>query len=619
MSEINGVDEDMIQEIRNSVKDTADRGLIAASKCKRNAASNPKSAVSDTASMSLTDITDPLGGVFGPNLAIEDEMEAERFDADALMFSQRCMSMKEYNRAAYHTQGCRSSKAFFVNVYSKFLVSEKRALLEWHNEDNTRMQPLQPVNKEISDLLAELENTRKNDPFLQFLKALFCARMSRVEDARKILCESLSKYPWNWSAWTLLGTCVDSTTLLHEIISSIKLPPKHPLPRMFQIKLLNELQSAADADISLCDHLLSENWFPNSLWVMSHRARALYGLTYFQRAEEQFETLLKLDPDRIDDVDIYSNILYALQQEKKLTLLAERFMKKDKNRPEVCCIVGNHYSLRCEHDKAVKYFRRATQLDRTCFHAWTLLGHEYLEMTNAPAAIESYRVALAINTKDYRPWFGLGQAYTQLGLPTYALYYYQKASYLRPSEYVLWDGLGECYEQILGYKDAIECYHNAAALQAGSKKYSQRIALHVRISTCYKHLQNLKEAAHQHYLIVKMCDNEIPATEDSSILQQYTRSMLEVGEFQATVRDSENNHCGNLKQAHDYLTWVLTTNPLLKSEDKTRIHGLLNEIAGTMAPKGIVFNDKYPDSGHGYDTSYRKGPLFLYKNAGRGV
>ncbi|THU95523.1 TPR-like protein [Dendrothele bispora CBS 962.96] len=377
-----------------------------------------------------------------------NDQEAERADADVLLFGQRCMSMKEYTRAAYHTRGCTSAKALFINIYSRFLVSEKRALLEWHNEDSTRMQPLQPVNKEISDLLAEVENTRKKDPFLLFLKALFYARMSRADDVRETLAESLSAYPWNWSAWTLLGTCVDSSSLLQEVLASVKLPPNHPLPKMFQIKILNELQAASETEIGLCDHLLSEDWFPKSLWVMSHRARALYGLTHFERAEEQFEKLMDLDPDRVDDVDIYSNILYTLQQDKKLTLLAERFMKKDKDRPEVCCIVGNHYSMRGEHEKAVKYFRRATQLDRTCFHAWTLLGHEYLEMANAPAAIESYRVALAIDTKDYRPWFGLGQAYTQLGLPTYALFYYQKASYLRPSEYVLWDGLGECYEQL---------------------------------------------------------------------------------------------------------------------------------------------------------------------------
>ena len=56
--------------------------------------------------------------------------------------------------------------------------------------------------------------------------------------------------------------------------------------------------------------------------------------------------------------------------------------------------VGNYYSLRAEHERAVKYFRRATQLDRTYLAAWTLMGHEYVEMKNSHAAIEAYRKAV---------------------------------------------------------------------------------------------------------------------------------------------------------------------------------------------------------------------------------
>jgi len=57
---------------------------------------------------------------------------------------------------------------------------------------------------------------------------------------------------------------------------------------------------------------------------------------------------------------------------------------------------GNHYSLRAEHEKAVKYFRRATELDRTYLSAWTLMGHEYVEMKNSHAAIEAYRRAVGM-------------------------------------------------------------------------------------------------------------------------------------------------------------------------------------------------------------------------------
>lgn len=52
---------------------------------------------------------------------------------------------------------------------------------------------------------------------------------------------------------------------------------------------------------------------------------------------------------------------------------------------------GNYYSLRNEHEKAVRYYQRAVQLHPTYGAAWTLMGHEYLEMKNSHAAIEAYR------------------------------------------------------------------------------------------------------------------------------------------------------------------------------------------------------------------------------------
>jgi anaphase-promoting complex subunit 8 len=78
------------------------------------------------------------------------------------------------------------------------------------------------------------------------------------------------------------------------------------------------------------------------------------------------------------------------------------------NIPESCCVIGNYYSLRGDHHKAVIYFKRAIKLDNKFLSAWTLMGHEYLEMKNTNAAIESYRSAVDIDPKDFRAWYGLG-------------------------------------------------------------------------------------------------------------------------------------------------------------------------------------------------------------------
>merc|ERR1719201_3207667 len=101
---------------------------------------------------------------------------------------------------------------------------------------------------------------------------------------------------------------------------------------------------------------------------------------------------------------------------------ARQTIKIDKYTPEACCIIGNYYSLKGEHEKSVTYFQRALTLNRNFTPAWILVGHEYMEMKNTPAAIDAYRTAVSINQRDYRAWYGLGQTYELLSLHFYALF-----------------------------------------------------------------------------------------------------------------------------------------------------------------------------------------------------
>lgn len=59
-----------------------------------------------------------------------------------------------------------------------------------------------------------------------------------------------------------------------------------------------------------------------------------------------------------------------------------------------CPLLGNYYSLRADHQKAVMYFHRALKMNPQYLSAWTLLGHEFMEMKNTNGAIHSYRQAI---------------------------------------------------------------------------------------------------------------------------------------------------------------------------------------------------------------------------------
>jgi anaphase-promoting complex subunit 8 len=127
-----------------------------------------------------------------------------------------------------------------------------------------------------------------------------------------------------------------------------------------------------------------------------------------------------------------------------------------KYRPETCVIIGNYYSLKGQHEKAVTYFQRALKLNRKFLSAWTLMGHEFMEMKNTGAAIESYRRAVDINARDYRAWYGLGQTYEILNMLLYALFYYRKATALRPYDARMWTAVGGCYLSLNKRTEAIK-------------------------------------------------------------------------------------------------------------------------------------------------------------------
>ncbi|KAG6832599.1 hypothetical protein H0H92_014435 [Tricholoma furcatifolium] len=340
--------------------------------------------------------------------------------------------------------------------------------------------------------------------------------------------------------------CVDArefTRAVHILrdCKSSKAPPNHPLVQMFQTKTLIELHNPSDHELGLCSQLLTHDFFPNSLWIMSLRAGVLYHLHDFDQAETQFEKILALDPYRIDDIDVYSNILYVSDKRLKLSRLAHEFLALDKDRPEVCCLV-----------------------------AWTLMGHEYVEMKNSHAAIEAYRRAVGkflvsaiifsvlkhknpdVNRKDYRAWYGLGQAYELLNMHNYALHYYQQATALRsPYDVRLWQAQGMCYEEIGRLREAVECLKHALI-----PADPHEITINLKLAKLHFALEEPAEAMAYHRRIV----------------EDYARSSLEVAEYQMRIAN------GDLDLARDYLERVANSN----AEEVGRAAELLKKVKAAI-------------------------------------
>ncbi|XP_072055401.1 anaphase-promoting complex subunit 8 isoform X2 [Arachis hypogaea] len=385
--------------------------------------------------------------------------EDELVDGDFYLLAKSYFDCREYKRAAHVLRDQTGRKSVFLRCYALYLVREKRKEEEMIELEGP-LGKSDSVNRELVSLERELSMLCKNgtiDPFGLYLYGLVLKQKGSENLARTVLVESVNSYPWNWNAWTELRSLCSTIDILNTVNLN-----SHWMKDFFLASAYQELRMHNES-LSKYEYLLGT--FGNSNYIQAQIAKAQYSLREFDQVEALFEELMRSDPYRVEDMDMYSNVLYAKESFSALSYLAHRVFMTDKYRPESCCIIGNYYSLKGQHEKSVMYFRRALKLNKNYLSAWTLMGHEFVEMKNTPAAVDAYRRAVDVDPCDYRAWYGLGQAYEMMGMPFYALHYFQKSVFLQPNDSRLWIAMAQCYEteQLRMLDEAIKCYKRAAA------------------------------------------------------------------------------------------------------------------------------------------------------------
>ncbi|CAI8607012.1 unnamed protein product [Vicia faba] len=292
----------------------------------------------------------------------------------------------------------------------------------------------------------------------------------------------------------------DSPCGIFDTLNSLNLS-SHWMKEFFLASVYQELRMHSESLLKY-EYLLGTFGFSN--YIQAQIAKVQYSLKEFDQVEAIFEELLRNDPYRVEDMDMYSNVLYSKECFSALSYLAHRVFLTDKYRPESCCIIGNYYSLKGQHEKAVVYFKRALKLNKNYLSAWTLMGHEFVEMKNTPAAVDAYRRAVDIDPCDYRAWYGLGQAYEMMGMPFYALHYFKKSVFLQPTDSRLWIAMAQCYEteQLRMLDDAIKCYKRASECND-----REAIALH-QLAKLHSELERPDEAAYYYKKDLERMEDE---------------------------------------------------------------------------------------------------------------
>ncbi|BET02763.1 Cell division cycle [Nesidiocoris tenuis] len=420
-------------------------------------------AINDCSSRGLTQSTKWLSEL---NFAIKNvkvkctqpyKIAVAEDELDDYYLAKSFFDAKEYDRCAFYASKNSSNVLKFLHYYSRYLSLERKkidSLTElFSGPDPNSAGDLQQLCKELRDL-----HIRGGmDAFCLYIFGVVLKRLDLLDEAMTVLAEAITAEPLNWAAWLELSMLVTDRSKARSLSL-----PNHWMKHFYLGRTYLD-QQLHDKSLEI-HYALQTAGFNGSTYILAQIAIAHHNKREVDEAIDTFTRLRKIDPYRLDNIDVLSNLYYVKEKKTELTSLAHAACEIDKYRVETCCVIGNYYSLRSDHQKAVLYFQRALRLNPQYLAAWTLMGHEYMEMKNTNAAIQSYRQAIEVNRRDYRAWYGLGQTYEILKMPYYCLYYYKQAQLLRSNDSRMLVALGETYEKLEKFQEALKCFYKARSV-----------------------------------------------------------------------------------------------------------------------------------------------------------
>uniref|UniRef100_A0A182X797 Cyclosome subunit 8 n=1 Tax=Anopheles quadriannulatus TaxID=34691 RepID=A0A182X797_ANOQN len=490
----------------------------------------------------------------------------EASEYDSYLLAKSYFLVREYDRSAYFTRNCLSPVPKFLHLYATYMSKEKKRL-----DNMTDSSVVSSVShaKDFAELLSILRTEHSKDSldgYCLYLYGVILKKLDLNDIAVRVFVEAINAEPTLWSAWLELAPLVNDKRMLE----GLKLP-NHWMKSIFEGYTYIELFQN-DEGIKIFENL-QKNGFGKCIFIPTLLAIAYSNKRDVDRSIDIFQHLQSVDPYRLDNLDSYSNLLFVKDMKTEMSHLAHKVVEINKYSPETCCVVGNYYSIRSDHYKAVMYFQRALKLNPRYLSAWTLMGHEFMEMKNTNAAIQSYRQAVEVNKRDFRAWYGLGQAYEILKMTFYSLYYYKAAQQLRPYDSRMLVALGETYEKLNKVADALKCYQKAynvgdiegVALYSMAKLYEK---------------QGETEKAIPAFL--KFCSDEKLIADKASLCHAY----MTLGNYYEKIEDLDKASYFAYK-CLDYEEMKREAESLLKSIANKRAHKATTSAAATAAnPSG---------------------------------
>jgi len=204
--------------------------------------------------------------------------------------------------------------------------------------------------------------------------------------------------------------------------------------------------------------------------------RCYFELSKYKEAEKYYNMSLSLDPSYLTGLEYFSSTLWHLKDQFKCCNLAHLCLEQCQFAPETWVVLGNTFSLQKEHETAIKFFNRATQINPSFAYSYTLAGHEYVDNENFTEANNCFRKALSYDERQVNAWWGLGNI--QLKEQNYieAIKLFKKCLNINSHSAVLHFYLGTAYLQNKDIKNALNNLINAQKLDSKNPMIQYQIS-----------------------------------------------------------------------------------------------------------------------------------------------
>ena len=205
---------------------------------------------------------------------------------------------------------------------------------------------------------------------------------------------------------------------------------------------------------------------------------------------------------------ISAKSILDLEPMERPTNISQWTYKLSKQKPRLAaemCRKGFSFSINGQDQKALQYFKKATERDPNDPVAWYGLGYCHAGLNNHDSAIEAYKQAIRVNPYDEVTYFQLGNYYSKLGRHEDAVTAYKEVIRINPDFEAAHFNLGIAYKKLEQYKESKRAFEEVIRINP------EAVSAYYNAGVAYSHLGQYNRAIKAHKQVIALKPEFVPA------------------------------------------------------------------------------------------------------------